>query len=163
MFKNISFLTAAAFAGISLTSSACILSLGDDSSTDDVGTEDTTTDGTETGTDDGTDSTDSTDSTDGTDDDVGTEGTDGDTEGTDGTDDGTDTGVLPLCGWSDADEDKFYGCGFEGEDPGGMPIGCPEGLVEGDPCGNLTGPGCCDADGNNWYCGEGDITVFEAC
>ena len=30
--------------------------------------------------------------------------------------------------------------------------------MAGGPCGNVTGVGCCDADGNLWYCtGTGQI------
>lgn len=78
-----------------------------------------------------------------------------------------DTGVnpTPACGW-DA-RNGYYACGFEGEDPGGqIPIACPEGLVEGDPCGEVPGQGCCDGSGNNWYCADdgGDLfLVVEQC
>ncbi|MCY1008276.1 hypothetical protein OV079_22480 [Nannocystis pusilla] len=66
----------------------------------------------------------------------------------------TDTGGA-MCGWSV--DDAYYSCGFEGEDPEGLhPIACPAGLIEGDPCATsgLTGQGCCDENGDNWYCGD---------
>ena len=51
--------------------------------------------------------------------------------------------------------------------PDGLfPIGCPDGLVDGDPCGDVTGEGCCDANGTNWYCADdgGDLfLVSEVC
>lgn len=58
-----------------------------------------------------------------------------------------------MCGWDPGN--MYYDCGFEGEDPNGMiPIACPDGLVEGDPCGPVPGEGCCDGNGDNWYCGD---------
>ncbi|MCY0987836.1 hypothetical protein OV203_11925 [Nannocystis sp. ILAH1] len=78
----------------------------------------------------------------------------------------TDTGGA-LCGWSP--RDNYYSCNFEGEDPEGThPIACPTGLVEGDPCATtgLTGEGCCDENGDNWYCGEENemqIVVLASC
>ena len=94
---------------------------------------------------------------------------DGDASG-DGDGDATDTDTAPApnqCGWDP--DNGYYECGFEGEDPGGEnPIGCPEGLVDGDLCEvtGLTGQGCCDAEGNNWYCGDVDgqqLVVFNGC
>ena len=72
----------------------------------------------------------------------------------------------PSCGWDPMN--AYYDCGFSGEDPD-YPIECPEGLVEGAPCDEfmLTGEGCCDAEGNNWYCGVGmndeNYVVFTEC
>lgn len=80
-----------------------------------------------------------------------------------GTTEGT-TGPAAMCGWDDGN--GYYECGFEGEDPGGEnPIACPDGLVEGDPCETtgLTGQGCCDADGNNWYCTQEGTVFFNSC
>jgi hypothetical protein len=73
-----------------------------------------------------------------------------------------------TCGWFEDPTLPGYYCGGMGEDPNGMtPIGCPPGLVDGDPCGNVTGVGCCDANGDNWYCGDDGMgntfLVFEAC
>ena len=63
------------------------------------------------------------------------------------------TGGGAMCGWDPGN--MYYDCGFEGEDPSAtFPIACPDGLVEGDPCGAVKGEGCCDASGNNWYCGD---------
>ncbi|NVB38304.1 hypothetical protein G6O69_10715 [Pseudenhygromyxa sp. WMMC2535] len=157
MLKNISFLTAAAVLGASLFTSACVVTVGDDvsddTSSDDGDDEATTDDGeTEAGTDDG--------ETDGTDDDVGTE-TDGETDGDTGTDESDTGAIIGMCGWDN--NAGYYDCGFEGADPGGTnDIECPEGLEAGALCSDfgLSGVGCCDADGNNWYCGEeGDEEV----
>ncbi|MFV8751052.1 hypothetical protein ACNOYE_10945 [Nannocystaceae bacterium ST9] len=78
----------------------------------------------------------------------------------------TDSTGGPLCGWNESE--SAYACGFEGVDPGGTPIECPEGLVEGDPCvtTGLTAEGCCDADGNAWNCvvsGGGQVVAIEVC
>ena len=94
----------------------------------------------------------------------GDSGTDGD--GNDEVADTTDatTGPGAMCGW-DANS-GWYDCGFEGEDPEGTnPIGCPDGLVDGDPCENtgLTDVGCCDANGDNWYCAQGNVVFYNAC
>lgn len=124
-----------------------------------------------------TDATAGTESTDGTSTATGTEteGTASATEGTSTTEqapttgepttsttEGTTAGTTGggLCGWSV--EDNYYTCNFEGEDPGGTnPIACPENLVEGAPCSDsgLTGQGCCDANGDNWYCGEDEMMM----
>jgi hypothetical protein len=59
-----------------------------------------------------------------------------------------------MCGWNP--DGPYYDCGFEGVDPGGnFPLECPRNLVEGDPC--------CDANGNNWYCAEGEVVFFNSC
>jgi len=134
-----------------------------------------------------TDATAGTDTTEGTSTATGTEteGTGTATEGTEGTTAAPTTTTAPttgeptsttttegttgggLCGWSA--DDGYYTCNFEGEDPGGTnPIECPENLVAGDPCSDsgLTGQGCCDASGNNWYCGEDmgmQIVVLNEC
>jgi hypothetical protein len=71
------------------------------------------------------------------------------------------------CGWLSNVQPAGYYCGGEGVDPSGnVPYSCPGGLVEGEACGAVTGAGCCDANGDVWYCGEdGESTfiVFEAC
>lgn len=71
-----------------------------------------------------------------------------------------ETAGTPSCGWGptgDASIPEGYVCGGEGEDPdGNFPLLCPEGieLVEGGACGDIMGQGCCDADGNAWFCGD---------
>lgn len=78
-----------------------------------------------------------------------------------------DSASQGRCGWVGDQEPPGYFCGGSGEDPGGVyPIQCPDGLVEFDVCGQLTGEGCCDANGNNWYCGDdgtSQYVVFEEC
>lgn len=71
-----------------------------------------------------------------------------------------DSGEGGACGWGQTGDDKVpegYICGGNGADPGKMfPMGCPEGaaLEVGAECREIEGPGCCDADGNVWYCGN---------
>jgi hypothetical protein len=75
-----------------------------------------------------------------------------------------DTGMQMTCGWFDDPTFPGYYCDGSGEDPEGIhPIDCPPGLADGAPCGELTGQGCCDNAGNNWYCGEGNVVVFIGC
>lgn len=53
------------------------------------------------------------------------------------------------CGWG-----KFggYQCGGQGADPDGKhPMACPADIQQEQAC-ILTAAGCCDADGNAWYC-----------
>jgi hypothetical protein len=91
---------------------------------------------------------------------------DGDGDGEPGDGDG-DGDLPPACGWNAGGDPPGYYCGFMGADPGGTPISCPPGLVDGDECGDITGAGCCDANGDNWYCAEdgmgGTLLVLEAC
>ncbi|NUP13230.1 MAG: hypothetical protein HOW73_44895 [Polyangiaceae bacterium] len=81
-------------------------------------------------------------------------------EATGGSGGGTTAGT---CGWSNI---GIYECGYSGEDPDGVvPYDCPANPMEGDPCGAVTGAGCCDPDGNNWYCaldnGKGVLTKID--
>jgi hypothetical protein len=82
----------------------------------------------------------------------------GDDETTEDPDDtGADeTGSPASCGWgptNDPEVPEGYVCGGDGEDPDNRwGIECPEGLEEDAECGELTGVGCCDADGNVWFC-----------
>lgn len=71
-----------------------------------------------------------------------------------------DTLISAQCGWFEGG--PYYECGYEGADPGGTPFACPPGLVDGDPCTDtgITGQGCCDANGDNWYCGEDGSRTF---
>ncbi|KIG14158.1 hypothetical protein DB30_07084 [Enhygromyxa salina] len=86
---------------------------------------------------------------------------DGDGDPGTGDGDGDGDGDAPSCGWLEAE--MYYGCGGVGEDPGGAPMGCPDGLVAGEDCESvepaLDDLGCCDANGNNWYCGDDGMTV----
>ena len=75
----------------------------------------------------------------------------------------SETGTAGSCGWGRTGEKTIpegYICGGEGEDPSGlMPSTCAEGveLVEEGDCGGemgITGVGCCDADGNVWFCAD---------
>jgi hypothetical protein len=63
---------------------------------------------------------------------------------------GQTTGELPdNCGWSGS----AYACGYDGVDPGGMPIACPADLQPGAACtANEMPASCCDADGNALSC-----------
>lgn len=73
------------------------------------------------------------------------------------------TGEPATCGWFAAN--AYYECGYEGVDPGGTPIECPEGLVAGEPCANsgLTQVGCCDGNADNWYCDGNGNVLFNDC
>lgn len=77
---------------------------------------------------------------------------------------GGSTGGEPdygNCGWLASSD--WYACGGDGEDPGGNPIACPPGLSDGQACGSVTGVGCCDTDGTNYYCNQGGTIASEAC
>lgn len=69
-----------------------------------------------------------------------------------------------ACGWDQAS--GYYECGFEGEDPeGNFPLDCGNlPLVNGAPCPTgFTVQGCCDADGNLWWCNVDDKVEYEPC
>ncbi len=69
--------------------------------------------------------------------------------------------INPKCGWSF--ESSYYACGGEASDPAGAyPIACPTNLQEGGSCGEVNGIGCCDANGDNWFC-EGSALVKAMC
>jgi hypothetical protein len=103
------------------------------------------------------------------------DGAPGDGDGAPGDGDGApgdgDGAPAPACGWVEDPNFPGYYCDGTGEaDPSGThPIACPENLVAGEACdiSGLTGEGCCDANGDNWYCGDdmmgGMIVVFQAC
>lgn len=64
------------------------------------------------------------------------------------------SGVAGMCGWDP--HNNYYQCGFDGESPTStFPRMCPEGLVEGAACGQIGGEGCCDAENDVWFCGDG--------
>jgi hypothetical protein len=150
MLKNISFLALAGALTFATSMSACVV-LTDDGSNDEVGDGD----GDSTGDGDG----------DQTGDGDGDQTGDGDG---DQTGDGDGDGDAPSCGWAQDEDPAGYYCGGEGEDPTGTsPWACPADLVEGEPCGTVTGVGCCDEDGDNWYCAKNDegdeFLVLEIC
>ncbi len=69
------------------------------------------------------------------------------------------------CGWgpipNNDEVPNGYQCGFEGEDPEGThPIACPDSstLQAGLDCNEagVTAEGCCDANGDVWYCVDPD-------
>lgn len=73
------------------------------------------------------------------------------------TEDTWDPDNLPRnCGWLQAGMVSYYDCNGEGLEPSmTYDINCPDEtlLLEGGPCGDISGIGCCDANGNNWFCG----------
>ncbi|MFW5740401.1 MAG: hypothetical protein ACOC1F_08540 [Myxococcota bacterium] len=83
---------------------------------------------------------------------------------------GTDCGALDqscaagecvaaptTCGWDPSN--GYYACGFQGSDPSGThPITCPPDLQEGATCGTFDHIGCCDENGDVWYCASFFIT-----
>ncbi len=83
-----------------------------------------------------------------------------DTDGT-GTDSDTD-GALP-CGWNM--RENYYDCEGNGGVPGAedpmmlVPYACPDQPLEVEgKCGDVDNLGCCDAEGNLWYCDETLVT-----
>ena len=99
----------------------------------------------------------------------GTASTSSDTQG--GTTDpsGTDasssasgsSGGFSGCGWGPTGMNEVpngYVCeGVQASDPDEIyPRECPPDLVSGASCGNVTGIGCCDANGDVWFCGGDD-------
>jgi hypothetical protein len=161
MLKNLSFLALAGALTFAASMTGCIVVTDDGNDEVGDGDGDPTTgdgDGDQTGDGDG----DQTGDGDGDGDQTGDGDGDGDQTG-DG--DGEPGGG---CGWVQEADPAGYYCEGEGEDPTGTnPIACPDGLVENDPCGTVTGAGCCDADGNNWYCGDdgmgNQFLVLELC
>jgi hypothetical protein len=67
---------------------------------------------------------------------------------------------MGVCGWGPTGDEAVpegYVCGGDGEDPGGtIPLLCPEAveLQVGAACSGITGQGCCDTQGNAWFCGN---------
>jgi hypothetical protein len=64
-----------------------------------------------------------------------------------------------ACGWNAAE--GWYDCGFVGADPNGeFPQACPDGLTADAPCpASLPFEGCCDAEGDVWYCEDGTVVT----
>lgn len=161
--KNLSLLSLATL--LSLGLSGCVLSITDDVADDEASATDDNGTGTENGTESASETGDGDGDTETTADTTAETTADTTTETTaDTTTDTTETTGGPnMCGWFA--DGGYYECGFEGEDPGGTPIACPEGMVEGDPCetSGLTGAGCCDANGDNWYCTQEGTVFFNSC
>ncbi len=71
-----------------------------------------------------------------------------------------ETAAGGVCGWGptgDPAVPEGYVCGGEGEDPSGnVAMECPAGvdLQVGGGCGGVEGEGCCDTQGNAWFCGD---------
>ena len=154
-------LTLSAVVALAGSSFGCILTISDDvgtsTSTSETGTTSTSGDG------DGDATTGDGDGEPATGDGDGEPATTGDGDGEPATTGDGDGEPAPAgCGW--APEGEGYYCEGEGEDPSGMfPFACPEGIAEGDPCGDITGAGCCDANGDNWFCTVEGTLGFEAC
>lgn len=76
---------------------------------------------------------------------------------------GMEQTVCGTCGWS-GDVDT-YACGGEGLDVSGVqPRDCPYELSVGAPCGDLEPfQGCCDLDGDNWWCSPMEGMQLELC
>jgi hypothetical protein len=78
----------------------------------------------------------------------------------DGTTAADETASVPACGWGPTGEEPIsegYVCTGDGEDPdGNFPIDCPADvdLAVGGDCGPIQGQGCCDAQGDAWFCGD---------
>jgi hypothetical protein len=86
-----------------------------------------------------------------------------------GSEGGSETaGPSGNCGWGDTGQKRVpmgYICGGDGEDPEAMyPLACPEKteLMEGAECGMIRGQGCCDPNGDVWYCAQdgGEPVLF---
>jgi hypothetical protein len=151
-------------------SSACIINADDEGGDDSTSSDSNTTNGTSSSTSTSSGTSTSTSSTTASDE-TSSGGGSGES-GAEGT-----TGAGAACGWGrtgDPEVPMGYICDGDGEDPaGGFPIDCPEGveLVDGGPCANgeamIEGPGCCDANGDLWYCqtdGQSEPTlVTEDC
>lgn len=75
---------------------------------------------------------------------------------------GGDQTPPSACGWNPVT--SWYDCGFQGEEPSGeFPRACPAGLTADVACpASLPFEGCCDGEGNVWYCDEG-VVVTTSC
>jgi hypothetical protein len=77
---------------------------------------------------------------------------------------GSDEGTPPsACGWNPAE--SWYDCGFQGEDPTReFPRACPTDAEPHAPCpAALSFEGCCDPQGDVWYCDEEGRVVMTHC
>ncbi len=153
---------------LSFVSLACMLALGcvvtdddDDATTTTTAGTNPTTSASDSGNDDNsttpattTTNGDATSTTDGPSD------SSGNNDSTAGSDSGSDTGAgAGTCGWGKTGQKMIsegYVCGGMGESPMPemFPIDCPAEveLTAGAECGNIRGQGCCDANGDVWFC-----------
>lgn len=71
------------------------------------------------------------------------------------------------CGWAHQDwfGEAYYCDGEYYEDPkGNNKRECPHSsLYEGLPCRDVKGVGCCDANGDLWFCSPGDRLDKQSC
>jgi hypothetical protein len=71
-----------------------------------------------------------------------------------------DTAGGGVCGWGPTGDEAVpegYVCGGDGDDPSGVvPRLCPDAvdLQVGGSCSGIEGIGCCDVQGNAWFCGD---------
>lgn len=153
---------------LSFVSLACMLALGCVVADDDDETTTTTTAGTSptstTNGDGGSDDNSTTPATsngDATSSSGGPSDSTGNVDTTAGSDSGgSDTGMgAGTCGWGKTGQKKIaegYVCGGDGESPMPrmFPIDCPGDvdLMAGEACGTIRGQGCCDANGDVWFC-----------
>ncbi|MBK8262391.1 MAG: hypothetical protein IPK80_13780 [Nannocystis sp.] len=161
---------------LTMLSGCIIVSGGTDSDTDTSssstsqgtteGTSQGTTEGTSEGTSAGTDS-DSASTTEATTSSTTGESTTAAPETSSTTDDSTTAAPASGCGWNPSE--MYYDCGPNGipgeMDPEGeAPLNCPENqkLEEGQPCGPITNLGCCDPNGDVWFC-EDAMLLTQIC
>ena len=152
------------FIGAACLSSGCIVTSNDDGGTNTSNSSDPTNGG-------DTGGQTSNDPSNGDDDDTTSPGETTDAEDDETTDAADETGETgePVgpCGWgmtNDPEVPEGYVCGGDGEDPDArFAMECPADLEEGARCGQLTGVGCCDDEGNVWFCWDvgGDQTIVK--
>jgi hypothetical protein len=164
MTKSLSFLSLAAALAVA---SGCVVNDNDDGGDDTTGsndptngtTNDPTNDPSNGTTNDPTNTTNEDDSSTGQPPaDTGSSGTAGPADSS-GSGSGDETaGPTGACGWGETGQKRVpmgYICDGDGEDPEGMyMLDCPEKteLVEGGECGMIRGQGCCDTNGDVWFC-----------
>ena len=151
---------------LSFVSLACMLALGCVVTDDDGATTTTTSAGTsptttasDTGNDDNS-TTPATSNGEGTGTSAGPSDSSGNNDSTAGSDSGSGTGAGGgTCGWGDTGQKMIsegYVCGGDGESPMPemFPIDCPAevDLMAGAECGTIRGQGCCDTNGDVWFC-----------
>ncbi len=68
------------------------------------------------------------------------------------------------CGWDEANE--YNMCGGDSESEPAVPMSCPAGLQPGGVCPinlDVASYGCCDPDGDAWFCDEDWTTRIMWC